>query len=284
MCRLFGLLSDPPVPAKHWLVDSDRSLLRLANVSDKTRQGDGWGVAWYDGSRRTSVEKGIGCADDPQERREFTSAAARAEGPLVLGHLRKASNPLGLSREELLSLANSQPFTFGSTIFIHNGSIPFPLETRPRLGRYAELIRGVNDSEVLFYLLLRHLEGTIDPAQAYARAVATLEEVWNGTGRSTAAPFSGLNVVFSRGPHELWAFCLSQGEHGTGLLDRSCPYYEMTYFVEPGRLVVASEKLDTTRSDWKRLADGHYLVAQAVRGELKYRTAPIPLLTQAVPA
>ncbi len=62
------------------------------------------------------------------------------------------------------------------------------------------------------------------------------------------------------------------------MLNDACPYYEMTYFVEPGRVVVASEALDTTRSDWQRLPDGHYLVAQADRGQVKWRTAVIPHL------
>lgn len=283
MCRLFGLLSDPPVRATQWLVASNRALLHLANVSAEGRQGDGWGIGWYDTARQLHVEKGIGCADDPHERDEFIAAAGRAEGPLVLGHLRKASNPMGLTTDQLRALVNSQPFSSGSTLFIHNGAIPLPEETRPLTGRYATSIRGVNDSEVLFYLLLRHLDETLDPAQAYARTVADLNQVWTANARSKPFPYSGLNIVLSRGPHELWAFCLALGEHGTGLLDASCPYYEMTYFAEPGRVVVASERLDTEHGDWQRLPNGHYLVAQAERGEVRWRTAPIPHLAE-VPA
>jgi len=283
MCRLFGLLSVPPVPADRWLVASDRALVRLANVSPEDRQGDGWGIGWYDRERRAHVEKGIECADEPPEREEFVNAALRAEGPLVLGHLRKASNPLGLPVEQLRALVNSQPFVHGANMFIHNGAIPLPNETRTRTGRYQSLVRGINDSEVLFYLLLRNIDETLDPAMAYSRTVAELKEVWNENARTKPFPFSGLNVVLSRGPHELWAFCLSLGEHGTGILDESCPYYEMTFFAEPGRVVVASEKLDTTRSDWQRLPDGHYLVAQADRGEVKWRTAPLPRLAE-IPA
>lgn len=283
MCRLFGLLSEPPVPARRWLLDSDRALIHLANVSPEDRQGDGWGVGWYDSARRTHVEKGIGCADDPHEREEFSAAAARAEGPLVLGHLRKASNPLGLPIEALRALVNSQPFSYGSTIFIHNGAIPLPNETKERTGRYAPLIRGTNDSEVLFYLLLRNLDETIDPAQAYARTVSELNQVWIANARAKPYPFSGLNVILARGPHEMWAFCLSLGDHGTGILDESCPYYEMSYFVEPGRVVVASERLDTGRSDWQALPNGHYLVAQSDRGEVKWRTDRLPRLAE-VPA
>ncbi len=191
MCRLFGLLSDPPVPATRWLTVSDRALLRLANVSPGGRQGDGWGIGWYDTERRTHVEKGIGCADDPQEREEFTASAERAEGPLVLGHLRKASNPMGLPVEQLRALVNSQPFAHGSTLFIHNGAIALPNETRGLTGRYASAIRGVNDSEVLFYLLLRHMDESLDPAQAFARTVADLNQVWTTNARTKPFPVLG---------------------------------------------------------------------------------------------
>ena len=284
MCRLFGVLSDPPVPAKRWLIETDRALLHLANVAPEARQGDGWGIAWYDAARKIHVDKGIGCADDPHEREEFIASAGRSEGPLVLGHLRKASNPLSLPIEPLHALVNSQPFVHGSTIFIHNGAIPLPTETRPLTGRYQGQIRGINDSEVLFYLLLRHLDESVDPTEAYSRTVTDLRQVWTQSGRTKPHPFSGLNVVFSRGPHELWAFCLSLGEHGTGLLDESCPYYEMTYFAERGRVVVASETLDTARADWKPLPNGHYLVAQSDRGEVRWRTGPIPRLAEVVAA
>ncbi len=277
MCRLFGLLGEPHQPPDHSLARSDRSLLSLANVREDVRQGEGWGIAWYGPDRRPVVVKGIGCAADPGEREAYMAASARARTPLVLGHLRKASNPKKLPRERLLGLANSQPFVHGSTLFAHNGSIPLPDATRSLCGRYESEIRGVNDSEVLFYLVLNHLDMTSDPARAFADTVADLTRIWNQEGRPGKFAYSGLNVLLALGPHELWAFCLSAGEPKRGLRDKTVPYYQMTYAGDTTHLLVASEVLDTTRTDWKPLTNGSYLVAQDEHGTVRFRTGAIPL-------
>ncbi|MEM0129637.1 MAG: class II glutamine amidotransferase [Thermoplasmata archaeon] len=276
MCRLFGLLGRSDRSVADWLAGPDRSLISLADLDARRRQGEGWGIAWFDPQRSPSVRKGIGCASDPEEAPRFRDAAADAAPPLVIGHLRRASNPMGLAREALLGYQNSQPFVRGSTLFAHNGAIPLPNETRPLTGAYRATIEGVNDSEVLFCLLLRHLESEPDPPRAYARTVADLRTVWEAHGRPVGAPYSGLNVLLARGPHELWAFCHSLGEHGTGLRDDSVPYYQMTYRAERSGIVVASERLTDEPEGWRALRDGEYLVAQEDRGSVRFRTGTIP--------
>lgn len=276
MCRLFGLLGNSVTPADPWLLFTDRSLLRQSNVSPETAQKDGWGIAWFDASRNVRLEKGAAGAYRPGEVERFTQAARESRGPLVLGHLRHASNPMDLPPERLLGLENSQPFVHGSTLFAHNGSIPFPRETRTKLGRFEPRVKGVNDSEVLFWLLVRHIEETGDPLRAYAETVQDLEEVWNAQGAPPPGPYSGLNVLISRGPNELWAFCRYLGEHGTGLLDTTRPYYEMTYAADAKQLVVGSEPFDTKRRDWVSLPNGHYLFAQATHGLVALQTGELP--------
>ena len=202
MCRLFGLLSSQAESAEPWLVRSDRSLLVQSNVTPETAQRDGWGVGWFEGGGRARVIKGTLGAFEERER--FTSAARDARGPLILGHLRHASNPLNLTRAQLIALENSQPFDSHTTLFGHNGAIPFPTETRPFLGVHEPQVRGVNDSEVLFWLLVRNTEETGDPLVGYARTVEDLVRVWQGLKRPAVPPFSALNIVFSRYPDELW--------------------------------------------------------------------------------
>lgn len=267
MCRLFGLMASAATPAEPWLVSTDRSLLAQSNVTEATAQTDGWGIAWYPGqSRVPRIEKGPRGAFEPGEVEQFRRAAAGARGPVVIGHLRRASNPMGLPHARLIDLANSQPFTHGSTIFAHNGMIPFPRETRPLLGRFEERIRGVNDSEVLFWLLVRHLETCGDPLLAYRETAADLVSVWEAKGRPARGPFSGLNVLLSRGPNDLWAFCQSLGEHGGSLFDPERPYYQMVYRADARQLVVASEPLDAESQGWEALTNGHYVHAQARHG------------------
>ena len=278
MCRLFGMLGGAQTPAEPWLVSTDRSLLVQSNTSEKHAQKDGWGVAWYEATRTPRIEKGVGGAFAAGENPHFRDASHRAHGPLVIGHLRHASNPMNLPHERLIARENSQPFTHGSYLFAHNGSITYPKETRPLLGAFESHVRGVNDSEVLFYLFARHLEERVDPVQAYARTVADLIEVGRQHPKSSKAlPYTGLNVLFTRGPNELWAFCHWLGEHGSRFLDAEHPYYEMTYFADAKVVVVGSEPFDSERKDWRSIPNGTFLYAHAAHGLIGVKTGPIPL-------
>jgi predicted glutamine amidotransferase len=276
MCRLFGLLGNGRTPAEPWLLDTDRSLLRQADVSAETCQADGWGIGWFSDRRDIRVERGVGGAASPNEVERFRTAARAAHGPLAIAHLRKASNPMDLPRERLIGFENTQPFVHDSTMFAHNGMIPFPRETRAFLGEFEPMVKGVNDSEVLFWLLARHLGSAQDPVQAYAGTVADLVRVWRDKGSPEGGPYSGLNVIFSRGPNELWAFCQSLGDHGSALMDKTRPYYQMAYLADAKQVVVGSEPFDGTRTDWRPLSNGEYLVAQASHGLVAVRTGPIP--------
>lgn len=274
---MFGLLTTREEPADPWLVRSDRSLLAQSNVSPETAQRDGWGIGWFEDGGRARVEKGTGQASANSERDRFVAAARAARFPLVLGHLRHASNPLQLPHEKLIALENSQPFEAHTVLFEHNGSIPFPTETRPLLGVYEPRVRGVNDSEVLFWLMLRNTEEVGDPLVGYARTVEDLVRVCIGLKEPAAAPFSGLNVLFSRGPDELWGFCLWTGDHGPGLFDTSRRYYEMTYQTRPHHVVVGSEPFDREPGVWKSLPSGSYLVARRRDRNVEVTVGKIPL-------
>ncbi len=282
MCRLFALLGNPMTPADPWLVATDRSLLAQSHATPETAQPDGWGIGWYTAKRTPRIEKGIcGAFEEPKR---FTAAAQAARGPAVLAHLRHASNPMNLPRERLIGLENSQPFGFQNYLFVHNGHIPLPRETRPLLGRLEERIRGVNDSEVLFWLLVKHIDAIGDPRRAYEEAVGDLVGVWEAQGRPTEHPYSGLNVLLTRGPNELWAFCHWRGEHGGGLLDGSRPYYQLAYLADAKQCVVGSEPFDSKRGDWRNLANGEFLVARNVQGLLAVETGRLKLPTPSAAA
>jgi len=277
MCRLFGLLSTETEPAEPWLLRHERSLFAQSNVSSQTAQRDGWGIGWFTDTGRTHVEKGVHGAFEEGERERFAAVARSAVGPLVIGHLRHASNPLDLPRERLLALENSQPFENHTTMFAHNGAINFPTETRPFLGVHEPKVRGVNDSEVLFWLLVRNTEEHGDPVAGFAHSVEDLVRVWIAAGRPAMPPFSGLNILFSRSPDELWAFCQWTGDHGTGLFDTSRRYYEMTYQAAPHRVVVGSEPFDRQPNGWRSLPSGSYLHAHRVGDHIECTTGRVPL-------
>jgi predicted glutamine amidotransferase len=275
MCRLFGLLSPDDRLAKPWLLDSELSLLRQSDIDPEHPQGDGWGVAWRNGSKIV-LNKGISGAHTPKERPNFIKAAEVARGPLVIAHLRKASNPMKLPMEKIWGMDNSQPFLEGQVIFAHNGAIPLPTETRERLGHFASKVKGVNDSEVYFYLLLRCIEDEKDPPRAYVRAMKELTEVWEKNGKPGEKAFSGLNIVFSTSPKDLWAFCHYTGEHGTSLSGIKRPYYEMCYREEGGAAVVASEPMDRNEVSWKPIATGRYMHATLTDGRVTTECGDLP--------
>jgi predicted glutamine amidotransferase len=278
MCRLFGLLGSVLTPAEPWLVSTDRSLLAQSHVSEEKAQSDGWGIGWYEKTRIPKLEKGVGGAFEDSERETYLRAAHRAKGPVVFGHLRDASNPMKLPHERLISRENSQPFVYGSYLFAHNGMIPFPRETRPLLGKFEEQVLGVNDSEVLFYLLVRYVDELGDVLQAYARAVADLRGVWEAQGRPEGGPYSGLNVLFTRGPNELWAFCHWLGDHGKRFFDPSRPYYEMAYSADAKHVIIGSEPFDSQKKEWHSLPNGTFLYAHAAHGLVALKTGRVPSL------
>lgn len=277
MCRLFGLLTTNDDSPEPWLVRSDRSLLAQSNVTPETAQKDGWGIGWLNDGGRARVERGAGPAYANGERERFVQAAKDADGPIVVGHLRHASNPLNLPREELLGLVNCQPYDTHTTLFAHNGSIPFPRETRPFLGVYEPNVRGVNDSEVLFWLLVRNTHEHDDPLVGYVQTVEDLVRVWEAKGKPAVPPFSGLNVIFSRGADELWAFAQWTGDHGGGLFDAQRRYFEMTYAATPHRVVVGSEPFDRQPGSWKSLPSGTYLSARRENGHVTVKTGRTPI-------
>jgi predicted glutamine amidotransferase len=277
MCRLFGILSANEESPEHWLVKSDRSLLAQASADPDHAQKDGWGIGWLTDGGRARVERGTGWAALEGERERFEQAARDADGPLVLGHLRHASNPLHLPHEQLIGLPNTQPFDTHTTLFVHNGGIPFPNETRPFLGLYEPNVKGVNDSEVLFWLLVRNTHEHNDPLIGFVRTVEDLVRVWEAMGRPEIPPFTGLNILFSRGPDELYAFSQWTGSHPGSVFDEARPWFELAYEATSHRVVVGSEPFDRQPGSWKSLTSGTYLHAKRENGRVTVTTGKTPI-------
>lgn len=251
MCRMFAVLSTKPAKASTYLYEAQFSLYRQAK---KGNQGDGCGIGYYVDGRPMLVksEKAI------YEARDFVRLSSGIVSNLFIAHVRKASNPKSLPREVLISESNSQPFQHGDFLFVHNGTLFIPDEVTKILGDYRSVVMGVNDSEVLFALLLQTIERCGSVEEALGKLEPTLWEVHRRSGSNRPAPYRGLNIILSDG-RTLYAYEKYVGDCGTSICSDT-PVFEMQYRATDSEMVVASERM--TQGDWKRLPNGGLLVAR----------------------
>jgi len=147
MSFLLGILSTHP----EWLpclLESQGKYLRVAEPP----QPGGWGIGFY---HQGEVLRRL----TPLERSgplEFRQLAHDVRSKVLVGHVRRASagGP---------SMANTHPFRFRDWIFAHCGDIPAFAQVQPRLLQnvpefLARNIAGETDSEVLFHVILSHLQ------------------------------------------------------------------------------------------------------------------------------
>lgn len=273
MCRLFAQLSPSPRSAREPLVDAEFSLLRQSDFDGKNRQQDGWGIGWTSGEG-TSVAKSPRAAF--QDAARFRAAARRAEALCVVGHIRAASNPRGIPRSRLINMANTQPFSDGTWLFAHNGTLEIPLEVAAELGPLRRKLRSNNDSEVYFWQFRKHLERLGDGARAFEACVREIWSVWRAHPEKRAlkpTPYTSLNALATDG-RRLYAFCHSirRGLAECGVCNPTQPWGVMSFCERDGAVLVASENVD--RGRWTRLAPHEILSASVDGGRVEIsRTA-----------
>ncbi|HIE18305.1 TPA: hypothetical protein EYP75_01120 [Candidatus Bathyarchaeota archaeon] len=201
----------------------------------------------------------------------FFSTVQRARSRIILAHIRRACNPKGLPREKMISKENSQPFTFGKYLFAHNGTITIPDELAGALGEWRNKIRGLNDSEVYFWFIMKKLAEGIDLSAALKDLKATLEDLWTearGNHPDKSRPYVGLNIVISDGEN-LYAYCgyEENDKLGRSLCFGDQPVFEMSYLLSEERLIIASEKTNR-EEDWKPIRNGELLTGRIVDNEI----------------
>ncbi len=283
MCRLFGSLNLSLQQLRSHLVSSQCSIVAQSHANPRRLQGDGWGLAHYSGSGAPIVKK----STKPiyGEETTFRRALSSAHGRVVIAQIRRASNPLGLPKEALLRPESQQPFKHGRWLFAHNGTLCLPDALRPSLGTYQKRLRGTNDSEVYFWLMMAGIERARSVRGAFNYALKAINRAWE---RAPAArrkrarlPYIGLNFVMSDG-ERLYAICKYDGYRPRGDDNWLCgaqpprPLFEMCYRLEAGGsgLVVASERTQPT-GRWEPLRDGSFLEAGLVRGRVTVDVSPI---------
>ena len=256
------MLSVEASNASKYLLNDPCSLYVQSQVDPERLQGDGWGIGFYvDGAPRLFRSK----KPVYEERERFTSFVRQANSNIILAHVRRASNPRELPREMIISVENSQPFKHEDYLFAHNGTITIPDEVAERLGEWKQMMRGLNDSEVYFWYIVKALAEGATLSDALRRFDRHLAELWEKNRAKypeRGRPYIGLNALLSDGV-KLYAYCKCHESDNSArsLCLGNQPIFQMSYLISPERLVVASEKTND-EDDWKPLKGGQLVVGE----------------------
>jgi hypothetical protein len=152
--------------------------------------------------------------------------------------------------------------------------LTIPLEVAATLGPYRKNLKGTNDSEVLFWSVMRNIRKIGDVSKAFSRSVEDLWNIWEKCDDATRnkasklydrkAPYFGLNSIISDGK-TLWAFCKhDKASKQKYLCGRGRPVFEICHTTRGEATFVASERTDHAK-DWKFMPDGTVLTVRAAR-------------------
>lgn len=263
MCRMIGVISVKSTNLLKYLVNDECSLLVQAR---KGEQSDGWGIGYYKGGK-VRVFK----SPNPvyKEEKVFKDISTRINSKLIIAHVRKASNPRGLPKHMLIGVENSQPFFYKNYLFAHNGTIYIPDEVTETLGKYKELIKGVNDSEVYFAYLIKEWEAKGNIIKAIETVEKGLWDILEKSKRKPHRPYSSLNAIFSDGIR-LYALTLYlTGKNIHSICYGDSEYFRLAYYYDDDTLIVASER--TNDNEWKLMNNGELLIAEIQNDKVNYQ-------------
>ncbi len=268
MCRLFGLLSVKASNAQKYLLGDPCSIYVQSNVDQNQLQSDGWGIGFYIDNVPNVIKN-----EKPvyEEYEKFASAVQVATSRIVLAHIRRASNPRGLPREKLISIENSQPFSYDRYIFAHNGRINMPDEVARCLGEWKGRLRSLNDSEAYFWYVVKEMTNGASFQEAIEEFEELLSVLWQKSREkyNHDRPYVGLNVLFSDG-ERLYGYCKydREDESKVSLCLKDQPVFQMSYLVDSAFLVISSEKTNSEEK-WQVLKSGQLLTGQISGDNIK---------------
>ncbi len=148
MCRLLGYCAREGAALADLI--GDNGLGQFVALSEL--HGDGWGMAWYEGTDRDDtgpvIRKSPLSADEP----EFEKLARQPLGDLGLVHLRWATPGLAVNDH------NTHPFSYGSYAFAHNGAV-HPQHRLPEIlaPSWEARVAGTTESERYLLAIMSRL-------------------------------------------------------------------------------------------------------------------------------
>ena len=268
MCRWLAY-SGNPIPLSRLIFETRYSLIDQslsALQSDRTTNGDGFGVGWYDDLEEPGVYKDIQPAwnDD-----NLYDICRHVSSPLFLAHVRATTG-------SAVQQTNCHPFRHRNWLWMHNGLIrEFPTVKRELVmavdpDLYPS-IEGSTDSETFFYLALT-FGLREDPPAAMERTVGFIEQVGRGHGVENPVQMT----VATGDGERLWAFRYSSERDSRSLffstaVDTLRVQYpnnpRLWELSEEARLVV-SEPFGTLVGAWNEVPESSWGVVQPGQDEV----------------
>ncbi len=145
MCRLFGMgAGSEPTHATFWLLDAPDSI-----ATQSKREPDGTGLGWFEPGGPPHVSKQPIAA---YEDEEFGREAREVCSSTFIAHVRYATTGA-------LNVLNTHPFEQDGRLFAHNGVVEDLPALEAHLGDDRRLVKGDTDSERLFALITREIDG-----------------------------------------------------------------------------------------------------------------------------
>ncbi len=253
MCRLAAYLGADLL--LHRLLDeAPHSLIKQSWASEQLQgtrlNADGFGFGWYrqDGPAAVYTSTLPIWSDS-----NLAGLGHSLNSRLWLAYVRSATPGQAVNQ------ANTQPFTDGKHLFLHNGRID-DFNQGPRRALHEHLsaamasrIEGNSDSEYLFALVKQHLSAGLSPPDALQR---TSQDIGSLPGKAAAL----LNMIMADG-ESLYA-----SRHAVN--GAQCPslYYSNTHPHYPDAVVIASEAFSLPEH-WHEVKP-HSLLIVNRRGEI----------------
>ena len=242
MCRLVAYIGEN-IPLENIIVRPRNSLLYQSQDAQESKlsvNGDGFGIAWYDGEQEPGLYKDVlpAWSDD-----NLPSICRLVKSGLFIAHVRAST--FGATARE-----NCHPFAYRNWTFAHNGGIgQFVVIRRDIENRLSDLYydarRGSTDSELFFLLMLNNgLEQ--DVKAAIERSIQQVNELLEEK-RALEAPVR-LSCVFSDGDN-IYGFRYAS--------DNKSPTLYVSESLDHGGRAIASEPLHATSEKWEEILPGH---------------------------
>jgi len=212
-----------------------------ATEAKTSTNGDGFGLGWYGERPEPGIYRDLRPAWSDEN---LLSICAQVRSPLFFAHVRAATGTA-------TARANCHPFSYGTSLFMHNGQIGGYAFVRRQIeamipdSLYANR-QGTTDSEAIFLAAIGR--GAMrDAGAAFGTVLSEIRQVTKKADIAEALRFA---AVFTNGD-TLHAFRWACDDKAPTLYWRH----------DNNGLHVVSEPLDEARGDWNALPQGSMLVA-----------------------